>query len=597
MKNNQELGGNLDGIRQSILTQIEALYNLEIPRGEFCPPELAQRMAELTGQIRREIAVMLRRDGSVAQVTVGQSDRVDLVPVRARRGGGLSGLRLIHTHPGSSGQLSDVDLNALASLRMDCVAAIGEREGKAVDFYAAYLSETPNQPLIAGPFHPLNLPQDALYAQILECEQISRNQAPQMENEPERVVLVGIERSDNGARLEELARLAETAGAQVIGSEVQRKRQVDTATYIGSGKVEELSLTLQGMGADLAIFDDELSGAQVRNLEERLGCRVIDRTMLILDIFAGRATSREGKLQVELAQYKYRLPRLAGLGTSLSRLGGGIGTRGPGESKLESDRRHIRRRIRDLEQEIERLAGQRGVRRARRERDGVPVVALVGYTNAGKSTLLNALCGTDQLAEDKLFATLDTVSRRLELPVGECLLVDTVGFIEKLPHDLVDAFRSTLEETIHADLLLHVVDASSLEAQRQMRVVEEVLGELGAGGHPLLLVLNKMDRAQEAPLPAQDGQIAIRISARQGDGLEELRETIAKQLTGLRHTQEFMVPYTQGDVLSFIHANAQVEQTEHTGEGTQVTVTAQTPILQRISRMLGIEQDDEEQPE
>lgn len=589
MKNSlKEITGNLDGIRQSILTQIEALYDLQIPRGEFCPPELMQQLAMLTGMIRREIAVMLRRDGSVVQVTVGQSDRVDLLPVRARRGSGLSGVRLIHTHPGTSGRLSDVDLNALTVMRMDAVVAIGERDGKPVDVYAGFLSQTVGEPLILGPFRPGQLPQDELFAHILESDQIYRQMPPDEQNMAERVVLVGIERGDNGARLEELARLAETAGAEVIATEMQRKRQQDAATYIGSGKAEELALTLQAMGADLVIFDDELSGAQVRNLEERLGCRVIDRTMLILDIFAGRAKSSEGKLQVELAQLKYRLPRLAGLGTSLSRLGGGIGTRGPGESKLESDRRHIRRRIRDLEQELQRLVGQRDVRRARRQRGGIPVVALVGYTNAGKSTLLNALCGADQLAEDKLFATLDTVSRRMALPAGECLLVDTVGFIEKLPHDLVDAFRSTLEEVVYADLLLHVVDAASPEAQRQMQVVEEVLGELGAGAHPSILVLNKMDRVHEAAVGLEGVQGAVKISARQQKGLDTLREAIVQALSGLMQTKQLMIPYTRGDVLSYIHANAQADHTTHTAEGTQITVTADTQVFERVNRMLGI---------
>lgn len=587
MKNNQkQVGGNLDGIRQTIIQQIEELYDMQVPRGVFCTVELAQQMTALTQEIRREIAVMLRRDGTVVQVTVGQADRVDLQPVRDRRGGGLSGVRLIHTHPGTSGRLSDVDLNALNALQMDAVAAIGEMQGKPVDFYAAFISPTPGEPIIVGPLHLENLPQDALYAQILESDQTLRQSMPDLQSTVERVVLVGIERGDNGAHMQELARLAETAGAEVIDIQTQRKRQLDAATYIGSGKVEELTLVLQGMGADLVIFDDELSGAQVRNLEQRLGCRVIDRTMLILDIFAKRATSREGKLQVELAQYNYRLPRLVGLGTTLSRLGGGIGTRGPGESKLESDRRHIRRRIRDLEAELQKLINQRQVRRARREREGIPVVALVGYTNAGKSTLLNALCGTQQLAEDKLFATLDTVSRRLTLPVGECLLVDTVGFIEKLPHDLVDAFRSTLEETVYADLLLHVVDASSPQAQQQMHVVEQVLGELGAGAHATLLVFNKMDSATQLPPLPQGIQKVIEISAREGQGLDELREVIAKELSGLRQTQQLMVPYVRGDVLAFIHDHTRVDDIEHQAQGTLVTVNADVDVLQRIERML-----------
>ena len=296
----------------------------------------------------------------------------------------------------------------------------------------------------------------------------------------ERAMLISTDSEDS---LDELAALAETAGALVVSRVLQKRQRPDPGTFIGSGKAEELALNCQALEVDLAILDDELTGAQQRNLENALGVRVIDRTALILDIFAGRAQSAEGKLQVELAQMKYRLPRLVGLGQSLSRLGGGIGTRGPGETRLEVDRRRVRRRIDDLENQLADLKRQRDMRRARREKQDKTVVALVGYTNAGKSTLLNALSGADVLVEDKLFATLDPVMRMVALPENrECLLVDTVGFIRKLPHQLVEAFHSTLEEALCADLIVVVSDVSSPFYRQQRETVFSVLDQLGAGG-------------------------------------------------------------------------------------------------------------------
>ena len=328
---------------------------------------------------------------------------------------------------------------------------------------------------------------------------------------------MGLENSGPYDTLAELGELARTAGANVVGRFTQKKAGADNVTYIGSGKAEELSLKGSELEADLFIFDDELTAVQSRNLEEILGARVIDRTALILDIFAQRATSREGKLQVELAQQKYRLPRLLGQGTVLSRLGGGIGTRGPGEKKLEIDRRRIKRRIFELSEELGEIEKQRSLRRARREKNSTPVVALVGYTNAGKSTLLNALTDASVLAEDMLFATLDPVVRQAELPNGtEVLISDTVGFINKLPHDLVEAFRSTLEEAANADIILHVVDRSSPYYESQMAVVEDVLSKLGALDIPRINVYNKCDLTGERT--PNDG---VFISAAKGTGIDE----------------------------------------------------------------------------
>ena len=320
---------------------------------------------------------------------------------------------------------------------------------------------------------------------------------------------------------------------------------------------------------DLAIADGELTASQQKNLENALGVRVIDRTSLILDIFAKRAATSEGKLQVELAQLKYRLPRLAGSSEALSRLGGGIGTRGPGETRLESDRRHIRSRIDELSNKLKQLETQRDLRRKRRSKDETVTVALVGYTNAGKSTLLNALSGADVFGEDKLFATLDPVTRRVELPDNRsCDVVDTVGFINKLPHSLVEAFKSTLEEAVSADLLLIVNDLSSPFAAKQRQVVGEVLSSLGAQDKPVIEVYNKSD-ALKAPALELDGDGVV-ISALKGEGLDTLKQRISDEIAKLRHYAEILVPYSKGGALNMIHAKGQVDSEEYTAEGTLV---------------------------
>ena len=342
---------------------------------------------------------------------------------------------------------------------------------------------------------------------------------------------------------------------------------------------------VQSADIDLVIMDDELTGAQVRNLEELIGCRVIDRTTLILDIFAQRASSREGKLQVELAQMKYQLPRLSGLGVALSRLGGGIGTRGPGETKLEMDRRRIRRRITDISRELEEVRRQRTLRRARRVRNEVPVAAIVGYTNAGKSSLLNLLSGADVLAEDKLFATLDPVTRRITLPCGmDCLLVDTVGFISKLPHELVNAFRSTLEEAMHADLLLIVQDVSDENFDEQQRVVMQVLSDLDAGDKPMLHVYNKHDLA---PNVASDREDVILFSARTGEGVPELLGAIQAQLRRAHRELDLVIPYAKGEVVSYLHKYGTVESEDYTADGTHIVALVDPVTEERVRKMLG----------
>ncbi len=396
----------------------------------------------------------------------------------------------------------------------------------------------------------------------------------EQEYQATRAVLVGLCTDDRLAKelevsLSELERLLDTAGGVAFATLVQNKDKPDPRTLIGSGKVAELAELCHANDVELVVFDEELAPSQIRNLEDDIGgeVRVIDRSMLILDIFAAHAVSREGKLQVELAQLKYTAPRLVGHGTELSRLGGGIGTRGPGESKLETDRRHMHRRIVALEEELRTLERNRRTMRAARDRSGLPKVAIVGYTNAGKSTLLNRLTDAGILAEDKLFATLDPTTRKFELPGGESiLLTDTVGFIRKLPHHLVHAFKSTLDEAVYADALMIVIDISDPEHRAQVEVTEALLEELGAAGKPTLYVLNKCDRgAVDFPCigtPAEHA-FTVSVSARTGQGMELLVERLSELLHAGRRRVVFHIPNHEGGALNLLYRTATVEAVDY----------------------------------
>ncbi|MBI3648543.1 MAG: GTPase HflX [Actinobacteria bacterium] len=389
----------------------------------------------------------------------------------------------------------------------------------------------------------------------------------------EKAVLVGVGPGIGEDDLDELAALADSAGAEPIARLVQSRSEPDPATFIGKGKLEEVHRVVHANDAAAVILDRELSPGQLRSLEERLGVKVIDRTALILDIFALHARSREGKAQVELAQLNYLLPRLRGWGEAMSRLGGGIGTRGPGETKLEVDRQHIRRRVTKLRRDIRDLARTRDVKRGRRQRSNVPQVAIAGYTNAGKSTLMNRLTGADVLVADQLFATLDPTTRRLSLPRRRrAVLSDTVGFVSKLPHDLVEAFRSTLEEVTQADLILHVADAASGELERQVEAVRRVLEEIGAGSIPEVLALNKIDRvagSQRVRLAVRHrGSVAV--SALTGEGVEGLVEAVAAALPDPPVEVTVLVPWGREDITARLYRDAEVLSTEADGAGTLV---------------------------
>ena len=572
--------GNKEGIRDSLLAKLETLYDIEIPAEVFAPAELLDVLAAFTCAINREISIYVSRSGEVLDITIGGVSSVELKDMHLRRNiKRLSMVRCIHTHPGGNPQLSDVDISSLRAMRFDAMAAVGAKDGHATGIQAAFLGE------YVGGMNRVHLTEVAPVYKLPQRAWMDAIERADSE------VLIGApnttkEDLDSDESLLELARLAETAGAQVIGTMLQRKTRPDTATYIGSGKADELSLACQAREADVVIFDDELSGVQTRNLEEILhGAKVIDRTTLILDIFAQRAQSREGRLQVELAQMAYQLPRLLGHGVAMSRLGGGIGTRGPGETRLEMDRRRIRRRMSDLRREIDDLSGQRNLRRAKREKNKVPVVALVGYTNAGKSTLLNTLSGADVLAEDKLFATLDPVVRTVKMPAGgEFLLVDTVGFISKLPHALVDAFHSTLEEALLADVLLVISDGASGEMIHQHDVVLEVLASLGAADKPKIDVINKADLPD---VNANKWPGAIAVSAKTGKGLDELLEAIRLKLRGAARLMRALIPYAQGGLLAKLHEDGQVLSEEYTGEGIEVKALADEQLFGRLTVQLG----------
>lgn len=405
----------------------------------------------------------------------------------------------------------------------------------------------------------------------------------------ERVILVGVSEQDGDDTLDSLSELAElvkTAGAVAVGTVIQNRQQIHPGTYIGTGKVEELRELLLSEDATGIVCDDELTPAQIKNLEDSLHTKIMDRTLIILDIFAARASTSEGKIQVELAQLKYRLTRLTGLGRSMSRLGGGIGTRGPGEKKLEVDRRLINSRIAQLNRELREVEKHREITRGRRTRQQMPVAAIVGYTNAGKSTLLNHLTGAEVLEEDKLFATLDPTTRMLELPGRQQLLVtDTVGFIRKLPHHLIDAFRSTLEEAKYADIILHVIDVSNPQADKQMYIVYDTLRTLGIQGKTIITLFNKQDRMNGSE-GMRDGRAdhTLRISAKTGEGLEELKLLLAEVLREGKQYMEEVIPYQKSGIIEQIRTQGELLSEEYLPEGTLIRAYVPKELYARLFR-------------
>ena len=409
-----------------------------------------------------------------------------------------------------------------------------------------------------------------------------------MKEMEERVILVGVQESfaeDVEESLDELAELCETAGAQVVGRVIQNREKIHPGTYVGKGKMDEIALLMEELDATGIVCDDELSPAQLNNLEKELDFKVMDRTLIIMDIFAARANTSEGNIQVELAQLRYRAARLVGLRNSLSRLGGGIGTRGPGEKKLEMDRRLIHARISQLKAELAQVQKHRELIRSKRKKDQLTVAAIVGYTNAGKSTLLNTLTDAGVLEEDKLFATLDPTTRLLELPGGQnILLTDTVGFIRKLPHHQIEAFKSTLEEAKYADIIIHVVDASNPQKEKQMHVVYETLKDLGVKDKPVLTLFNKQDRIEKPEiLKDMKADKTLKISAKTGQGLEELKDELEKILRSRSILLERIFPYEKAGLIQIVRAKGQLLEEEYRGDGIYVKAFVPAEIYGKVA--------------
>ena len=546
------------GLKKSELKKLQRLLQERIPEGSILTLDLAESMAEFSHETGEVLSATINRRGQVVNITVGKPSEVETPEFRGLRSGPgrLCGQRIVYTSlNGSSDGPSKDSLQCLAKHRLDALAQIkvdqdgsfsksrGEHGLFADVVYIAHLLPTRDE----GKIWKVLEPNTARKAQdfefdkmILALEDEFRRVAPGLpiaEGE-ERAILVGLIMDGQDSwqvedDLDELAQLAKTAGATVCGRLTQARLQPDPRVFLGSGKVQELALMVQEYGANLVIVDHELNHNQQRNLEDAVAVKVLDRTELILDIFAQRALTREGKLQVELAQLKYLYPRLVGKGLTLSRLGGGIGTRGPGETKLEVDRRRIRDRINLLERETSRIRSYRDTQRRKRITEKLPVVALTGYTNSGKSTLLNSLTKSDAIVEDKLFATLDPATRRTVLPDNSPVLItDTVGFIQKLPTSLIAAFGATLEEVVVADILLHVVDASHPNVMEQISSVHDVLSELNAIDKTMITVLNKSDKARVEDLAWLASQLpnAVVCSARERTGLGRLMEKIEEVL-------------------------------------------------------------------
>ncbi|HBB35054.1 MAG TPA: GTPase HflX [Cyanobacteria bacterium UBA8803] len=563
--------GNLQGLKPSQTKQLQRLYQQRLPGDRLTTPEFAQRLAAISADIKQSVCTYINRRGQVIRVGIGTPNQTKIPPLELPRYGAerLSGIRCIATQLNSETPRKS-DLTAMAIQRLDALVMLSvtelgfERRGGGAtgyikETYLAHLTATPqftgqnpsSEDISDSPqsWHlspPLSLDiltkQDFLdLVEGLEAEFRREFVAQQVDVDQDRVLIVGLmtDRTtqaefENG--LAEIARLVDTAGGEVLQTLRQKRSQPHPQTVVGAGKVQEIALTVQTLGANLVVFDRDLSPAQVRNLEAQTGVRVVDRTEVILDIFAQRAQSRAGKLQVELAQLEYMLPRLTGRGQAMSRLGGGIGTRGPGETKLETERRAIQRRIARLQQEVNQLQAHRSRLRQRRQQRDVPTVAVVGYTNAGKSTLLNTLTNADVYTADQLFATLDPTTRRLPIvdeETGESvsiLLTDTVGFIHELPPPLVDAFRATLEEVTEADALLHLVDLSHPAWQSQIRSVMSILEDMPVTPGPILIAFNKIDQvgSDTLALAREEFPHGVFISASQRLGLETLRQKLAQ---------------------------------------------------------------------
>ena len=583
------INGNISGLKDYVLENLEKIYEKKIEKGKILDEETANYISEISNKINREINIAIDRNGNVIDISIGDSSTVNLplIPVYDKK---LSGVRIVHTHPGGNSHLSSVDVSALIKLKLDCIVSIGISDNGITGYEVAICSIV-NDELSYDRTPLTNLNSFDYLDEIKEVEELLRKREIK-EDDSEYAILVGI---DEEKYLDELEELAYACNVKVVGKFFQKRKKVDPVFLIGSGKVQELSLVRQIRKANLIIFDEELSGLQLKMLEEFTGCKVIDRTTLILEIFARRARTREAKLQVELAQLKYRANRLIGFGITMSRLGGGVGTKGPGEKKLEIDRRIIKKNITYLKNELEAVKKIRATQREKREDSGMPKVSLVGYTNVGKSTLRNILVDLypsdknlkkeEVLSKDMLFATLDTTTRTIALKDKRVIsLTDTVGFIQKLPHDLIESFKSTLEEVIFSDLILHVADLASEDIFEQIEAVENVLTELKCLDKVKILVLNKIDKAiEEKGQDIVDERIneikekysnyhIIVTSAVTQENLGKLIDLIQEYLPMTSYNCKVLIPYSNTDLVAMLHRNAIVKSEEYADNGILIEV-------------------------
>ena len=592
------VNGNKQGIKEYILDELGKLEDIVTDKGVVAHPEIIDLIVKTTSKINREISVAINRKGKVIDISIGDSNTASLPNIGESKNR-LCGIRIIHTHPNSTSRLSNVDISALITLRLDTMVAIGIEDGE-VNGVSFGFCKFINEELSYETTVPLELDVALEYDLTQKFEQIEKEFRDNEieEDNIEKAIIVGI---DTDESLEELRELADACDIKVVEKVFQKKNQTDNAYFIGSGKVKELGLLKQVKNVNLIIFDEELSGIQAKNLEDSLGCRVIDRTVLILEIFARRARTREAKIQVTLARLKYENSRLIGYGTMLSRQGGGGNTRGAGEQKLELDKRKIRETIHMLKAELEKIQKTKDIQRSQRNKSGIPKVSLVGYTNVGKSTLRNLLVDlySDDnsvqkehvLSQDMLFATLDTTVRTFQLPDKRVVsLTDTIGFIRKLPHHLVESFKSTLDEVIYSDLIIHVVDATSDTAISQIVSVESVLEELKCMDKPMFLLLNKSDLATEKQLEDLKRifkhYTSIEVSAAKQTNIDLILNTIIAFIPREEKELEMLIPYDKSTLVSSLYKNSQVLETEHLENGTKIKALVSDEIAEKYKEYI-----------
>lgn len=567
--------GNIESLNKTTIKELEEIYEYKIPKNQVGSTELFTVLMEISKKINKELAVYINRNGTIKLVSAGTKYNAPLPFLTERRSeNSLAKLGCIHTHPGESSLLSPDDYSLLTNFKLDFVCAIAE-EDNTLKASLAIIEDPENTLSDFIDFKEINETEllNIKYLDIIaEIEKKTKKIiTPEEHVQKEKAVLYipysNISPEDLEEQIQEFKKLATSAGLEIL--EIFTQNIKSSRNIIGKGKIEELFSYINQNNADCLLVDASVSPSLEKILAESLNVKIIDRTNLILDIFAQRAKSNEGKLQVELAQLKYLLPRIMGQGLALSRLGGGVGTRGPGETKLETDRRHIRRRIESLENQLQSVKQRRDIQKQNRIKKELPLVSLVGYTNSGKSTLLNTLSNDNIYAEDLLFATLDTTTRAItfEESGNKVLLTDTVGFISNIPHQLISAFKSTLEEVVEADLLLHVVDISNPNWQNQINVVNKVLEELKALDKKMIYVFNKIDAADRDNLHLSPDREFYIISAKTGEGLNELLEGIEK-LSFNTTVLKILIPYQDSKALALAHQNGEVLETEHLETGT-----------------------------